>query len=93
MADRALALLFCGLSTASGPAAAQIAEPSFGPNFLSFRYASRTSLSLYAAYGQGNLLLFAGTVQNPRSGYRERRAGWVSMFGSGAGRAPWSRPP
>jgi hypothetical protein len=86
MAGRALAVLFCGLSTASGPAAAQIAEPPFGPNFLSFRYASRTSLSLYAAYGQGNLLLFAGMVQNPRSGYRET-AGGVGLnvrLGSGA---------
>jgi hypothetical protein len=60
---------------ASGRAAAQRAEPSFGPNFLSFRYASRTSLSLYAAYGAGNLLLFAGMVQNPRTEYRETAAG------------------
>jgi hypothetical protein len=75
MATRALAVLLCSLSAASGRAAAQLAEHSFGPNFLSFRYASRTSLSLYAAYGEGNLLLFAGMVQNPRTGYRETAGG------------------
>lgn len=75
MAVRALAVLFCSLSAVSGRAAAQLAEHSFGPNFLSFRYASRTSLSLYAAYGEGNLLLFAGMVQNPRTAYRETAGG------------------
>jgi hypothetical protein len=49
MAIRAVAILFCCLSAASGRAAAQLAAPSFGPNFPLFRYASRTSLSLYAA--------------------------------------------
>jgi hypothetical protein len=75
MAFRALALVLSCLSAASGPAAAQLAEHSFGPNFLLFRYASRTSLSLYAAYGEGNLLLFAGMVQNPRTAYRETAGG------------------
>jgi hypothetical protein len=75
MAVRALAVLFRCVSVASGRAAAQLAEHSFGPNFLSFRYASRTSLSLYAAYGEGNLLLFAGMVQNPRTEYRETAGG------------------
>ena len=75
MATKALAVFLCSLSAAGGRAAGQRAESSFGPNFLSFRYASRTSLSLYAAYGEGNLLLFAGMVQNPRTAYRETAAG------------------
>ena len=40
-------------------------------NFLFFRYASHTSLALYASYGDGNTLLVAGMIQNPRSGYHE----------------------
>lgn len=75
MTIRALAVLLCWLGAGGGRAAAQLAEHSFGPNFLSFRYASRTSLSLYAAYGEGNLLLFAGMVQNPRTEYRETAGG------------------
>jgi hypothetical protein len=75
MAVRALAVLVCWLGAAHGRAAAQVTEHAFGPNFLSFRYASRTSLSLYAAYGEGNLLLFAGMVQNPRTAYRETAGG------------------
>ncbi len=75
MTVRALAVLLCWLSAASGRTAAQLAEHSFGPNFLLFRYASRSSLTLYAAYGEGNLLLFAGMVQNPRTEYRETAGG------------------
>lgn len=40
-------------------------------NFLFFRYASHTSLALYASYGDGSTLLVAGMIQNPRSGYHE----------------------
>jgi hypothetical protein len=75
MSVRALAVLLCWLGAANGVAVAQGAEHSFGPNLLFFRYASRTSLSLYAAYGEGNLLLFAGMVQNPRTAYRETAGG------------------
>ena len=40
-------------------------------NFLFFRFASHTSLALYASYGDGSTLLVAGMIQNPRSGYHE----------------------
>ena len=40
-------------------------------NFLYFRFATHTSLAMYAAYGEGNNLLVAGMIQNPRSGYHE----------------------
>lgn len=75
MAVRVIALLLCWLGAASMRAAAQVGEHSFGPNFVFVRYASRTSLSLYASYGEGNLLLFAGMVQNPRTEYREAIGG------------------
>lgn len=50
---------------------AQVAGSSPHPNFIFFRYASLTSLSLYGAYGQGKWLGFLGMVQNPRTSYRE----------------------
>jgi hypothetical protein len=50
---------------------AQVAGPSPHPNFIFFRYASLTSLSLYGAYGEGKWLGFFGMVQNPRTSYRE----------------------
>ena len=55
---------------AAGPIGAQAIS---GPhaNFLYFRFATHTSLAMYAAYGEGNNYLVAGMIQNPRSGYHE----------------------
>jgi hypothetical protein len=75
MVSRALAVFLSAVCAAGGRAAAQRAEPSFGPNFLFVRYASRTALTLYGSYGRGDLLLFAGMVQNPRTEYREAIGG------------------
>lgn len=50
---------------------AQAPGDSPRPNFLYFRYASRTALALYAAYGAGNEFLVFGMIENPRSDYRE----------------------
>ena len=54
---------------------AQVAGSSPHPNFIFFRYASLTSLSLYGAYGKGKWLGFFGMVQNPRTSYREIAGG------------------
>jgi hypothetical protein len=50
---------------------AQAPGDSPRPNFLYFRYASRTALALYAGYGAGNAYLVFGMIENPRSDYRE----------------------
>jgi hypothetical protein len=55
---------------ASGAGRAQVLDHPHA-NFLFFRFASHTSLALYASYGDGNTLLVAGMIQNPRSGYHE----------------------
>lgn len=41
---------------------AQLAGPSAHPNFIFFRYASLTSLSVFGAYGQGRWLGFVGMI-------------------------------
>jgi hypothetical protein len=63
-------MLVGALLLAAGPIAGQAIV---GPhaNFLYFRFATHTSLAMYAAYGEGNNLLVAGMIQNPRSGYHE----------------------
>lgn len=56
-------------SAGAGAGAQSVGSPH--ANFVFFRYASHTSLALYAAYGGSNTLLVAGMIQNPRSGYHE----------------------
>lgn len=68
-------LLAVILSASTSSLRAQVSESSPHPNFVFFRYASLTSLSLYGAYGQGRWLGFFGMVQNPRTNYREIAGG------------------
>lgn len=62
-----LAVLTAGAGARAG--AQWVGSPH--ANFVFFRYASHTSLALYAAYGDSSTLLVAGMIQNPRSGYHE----------------------
>lgn len=78
-------LMFLLLET---PAAAQEGEPGAGgPSFLFVRFASRSSLSLYAGYRLGPVDLVAGMLQNPRSSYREIMGGVAKGFGGANGSA------
>jgi hypothetical protein len=63
--------VLCALATWGTKAIAQAPGDSLRPNFLYFRYASRTALALYGAYGAGNAFLVFGMIENPRSDYRE----------------------
>jgi hypothetical protein len=65
--------------------ATALAQQSPRPEgFIDFRYASRTSLTLFAGYQSGGTVLLAGMVQNPRTDYREVVAGLGRPIGSGA---------
>lgn len=70
------ALPAVALSGLALPTAAQGAPSKPGPSFIFFRYATRTSLALYAGYGGGPWFGFAGLVQNPRTEYRESLLGF-----------------
>jgi hypothetical protein len=72
---RGIAVALLGLTALGRSGVAQSALDSLHPNFLLFRYASRTALLLYGAYGQGRTLLVFGMVQNPRTSYRETVGG------------------
>jgi hypothetical protein len=54
------------------------------PSFISVRYASASSSSVYAVYTMGPAGVVLGMVLNPRTGYRELVGGLVS-------RAVWGR--
>lgn len=66
---------------ADSSASAQQTSRSHG--FLDVRYASHTSLTLYAGYDVGGPVLLAGMVQNPRTEYRELVAGAARPLGGG----------
>lgn len=63
------------LTVAAMPLAAQRLQ------FANGRYASYSSLTLYAGYGAGPALVFVGVVQNPRSAYRAALLGMAKSLG------------
>ena len=83
--SRAIPFLVSTLLSRSPAELPAQAAASSHPNFVFFRYASRTSLSLYGGYGQGNWVGFFGMVQNPRTGYREIAGG----LGGSVRMRPW----
>ncbi len=66
-----VAVLLGGLLSGA-PATARGQSP---PGFVIARYASRSSLTLYAGYPAGPAIAVAGIAQNPRTGYREEALG------------------
>lgn len=63
------------LAVAAAPLPAQKLE------FANARYASYSSLTLYAGYRAGPALVFVGFVQNPRSAYRAALLGVAKPLG------------
>lgn len=71
-----IVFMFAALAGLALPTVAQAAPDKLGPSFVFVRYATRTSLALYAGYGRGPWFGFAGLVQNPRTEYRESLLGF-----------------
>lgn len=85
---RRLAKLLCGgvlAATSWSSAAAQQAAPAAGPSFMIFRYASSSSLAMYAGYHAGRVLFVTGLLHNPRSAYQEAMGGIGKPFTGRAG--------
>lgn len=59
-------------------------QPSAGPSFMIFRYASVHSLAMYSGYHAGGVLLVAGLLENPRTSYREVMGAVGLPFGGSA---------
>ncbi len=82
---RTMPVLAALLALAPGgiAAAQERAAPATGASFIYFRYASESSISLYAGYRTGPVELVAGMLQNPRSEYREIMGGVAKGLGGG----------
>ncbi len=74
----ACAALFA-LAHHGAPLAAQdvAARSEAGPGYLEFRFATESSIALYAGYSAGPFLIVAGMLQNPRTDYEEILGGIV----------------